>query len=400
MNTVLFENPGEIDIRSISTFGVSVKEGSNPIGFFGTGLKYAIAVLLRLKHQITVYSGEQVVTFGLSTESVRGQVFDIVTMQVGDGEPQHLGFTTELGKTWEPWMAYREIACNCKDEGGTATRALNYPAPEAGRTKIIVEGDLFAGIHSDRHMFLLEDQAYAVADTVEIRRRTGPGFFYRGVRVQTFPKSGLFTYNETGHLELTEDRTVKHQWMPAHRIATALLRSDDEEILRTVLTAREDTLEGVLDFDGWSVEPSPTFLKVVGDLTAHKVSGINATALRVWKTHTKSEIKPREITLTPVQRKSLERAITFCEGCGWPVSAYPIKVVEALGDGVLGLAESGTIFVSERVFEIGGTKQLAATLIEEFLHLRHGWKDCTRELQNYLFEKVVSLGEEVAGEPL
>ena len=44
---IVFENPGEIDIRSISTFGVSVKEGDNPIGFFGTGLKYAIVVLLR-----------------------------------------------------------------------------------------------------------------------------------------------------------------------------------------------------------------------------------------------------------------------------------------------------------------------------------------------------------------
>jgi hypothetical protein len=49
---------------------------------------------------------------------------------------------------------------------------------------------------------------------------------------------------------------------------------------------------------------------------------------------------------------------------------------------------------------MGGAKQAASTLIEEFLHLRHGWKDCTRELQTYLFERLVSLGEELAGEPL
>jgi hypothetical protein len=47
---VVFENPGEIDAAAIRTFGVSVKEGENPIGFFGTGLKYAIAILLRTGH--------------------------------------------------------------------------------------------------------------------------------------------------------------------------------------------------------------------------------------------------------------------------------------------------------------------------------------------------------------
>ena len=69
-------------------------------------------------------------------------------------------------------------------------------------------------------------------------------------------------------------------------------------------------------------------------------------------------------------------------------------------DGTLGLAHDDTIWLSERAFEIGGSKQLAATLIEEFLHLRHGWQDCTRELQNYLLEKLVSLGEELQGAPL
>ena len=54
---VVFENTGEIDILSISSFGVSVKEGDSPIGFFGTGLKYAIAVLLRHNQKITAYCG-------------------------------------------------------------------------------------------------------------------------------------------------------------------------------------------------------------------------------------------------------------------------------------------------------------------------------------------------------
>lgn len=44
---IIFRNKGVIDPKSITTFGVSSKENPGAIGFFGTGLKYAIAILLR-----------------------------------------------------------------------------------------------------------------------------------------------------------------------------------------------------------------------------------------------------------------------------------------------------------------------------------------------------------------
>ena len=37
--SVVFENQGLVDVRAIKTFGVSVKENENQMGFFGTGLK-------------------------------------------------------------------------------------------------------------------------------------------------------------------------------------------------------------------------------------------------------------------------------------------------------------------------------------------------------------------------
>ncbi|MDD3302253.1 MAG: hypothetical protein PHN31_01760 [Candidatus Gracilibacteria bacterium] len=46
-NYTLFENDGEIDINSIKFLGCSTKDGIETIGKFGTGLKYAISVLLR-----------------------------------------------------------------------------------------------------------------------------------------------------------------------------------------------------------------------------------------------------------------------------------------------------------------------------------------------------------------
>jgi hypothetical protein len=52
------------------------------------------------------------------------------------------------------------------------------------------------------------------------------------------------------------------------------------------------------------------------------------------------------------------------------------------------------------ISSFGVSVKVASTLIEEFLHLRHGWKDMSRELQTFLFDKLVSLGEELNGEPL
>jgi len=42
---IVFENQGEIDLIAFTPFGVNTKETDSPIGFFGTGLKYATAVL-------------------------------------------------------------------------------------------------------------------------------------------------------------------------------------------------------------------------------------------------------------------------------------------------------------------------------------------------------------------
>lgn len=398
---IAFENPGEIDVRSISTFGVSVKEGENPIGFFGTGLKYAIAVLLRTGHEVTIYSGESEIVFGVARETIREQNFDFVTMAIDGAAPAHIGFTTELGKQWELWMAYREIACNCKDEGGGGKYEHDMPERLPGVTKVIVNGDEFESVFAKGHFYILEDEPQMRVGGMEIRDRAGVDFYYRGVRVHQLQRPGIYTYNDIDKMELTEDRTVKNQAQPAYRIMCSVMKSKDARFLRTCITARDTTLEGGLDYHGWGIQPSDEFLKVVGDCVADRVLNVNMTAIKVWKDATKELATPREIELTSVQRKSLARALTFCGQIGFPIEgAYPIKVVESMGDGILGLAQDETIFIAERVFHLGGTKQLASTLIEEYLHLRHGWKDLTRELQSFLFDKLVSVGEELVGEPL
>lgn len=398
---IIFENAGEIDIRSISTFGVSVKEGESPIGFFGTGLKYAIAVLLRTGHKVVIQSGCAVVRFGLSREAVRGQDFEFVTMAVNDEAPASIGFTTQLGKQWELWMAYREIACNCQDEGGSGSHATSEPAALAGTTRIIVKGDAFESIFDQGHLYILADEPSMKLGTLEVRDRGGSDLFYRGVRVMQLNKPGLHTYNLQSQIALTEDRTVKSPWDVSARIAKGILSSTDTRFLHEVLTADDKYFESGLDFHGWGVPPSAEFLQVVGSAVADRRCKVNESAMNAWKDYTKQSFCPEEITLTKVQLMTLNKALDFCESIGFHIrNTYPVKIVESLGENVLGLAEDRTIFVAERVFSLGGTKQLASTLIEEYVHLKHGYADMTRELQSFLFDKLVSIGEEMTGEPL
>ena len=55
---IVHSTPGLIDLRAFTTFGVNSKPNSkNPIGYFGTGLKYAVAVLARHKCPVTVWIG-------------------------------------------------------------------------------------------------------------------------------------------------------------------------------------------------------------------------------------------------------------------------------------------------------------------------------------------------------
>ena len=113
MSKLYFCNSGEFNPTAMLTFGVSAKEKENSIGKFGTGFKYAVAVILREGGSIKVKSFDKEYIFTTKKETIRGKEFDVVYMN-----DQNAGFTTHFGTNWEPWMAFRELYCNMLDEEG------------------------------------------------------------------------------------------------------------------------------------------------------------------------------------------------------------------------------------------------------------------------------------------
>lgn len=393
---IVFENPGEIDPVAISTFGISVKEGDNPIGFFGTGMKYALAILLRNGHRVEVQSGTTTHVFATAARTVRGRSFDVVTM---DDAP--LGFTTEVGKTWELWMAYRELFCNMRDEGGRAFETSVVPTPQPGITRVLVDGAPFREIHHGCGEFILDTEPMIRTPFATIHPGAGSAIFYRGMKVMSLPagQRTCRTFNLLSSIDLTEDRTAKYEWEVTQHLMDAVMTADDLGFVREALLHDEHTLESKFNYSNNWRKPSATFVAAVEDITRDAAAHVNMSAYQLYKKHTRQQLKPATIVLSQTDAAALARAKRFVEDSFGIEIDYPIVIAETLGEGCLAIADGGTIYLSHALFR-AGTKKIAHALYEEYVHLKHGFADHTRQLQTFLFEQIIGLAEQIAGEPL
>lgn len=397
MSCVVFENPGVVDVRALTTLGVNVKEGDSPIGFFGTGFKFAVAVCLRHGWPVIVYAGEEIFEFTAKPATIRGKTFQIVHMN-----DRELGFTTDLGKNWEPWMAYRELYSNAKDEGGDVSCGEIQGWHKAGCSRVVVIGSGFEKVHMSRHEFLIIDKVplVVIPGVAEVYKGATNDFFYRGIRVGKLPRTIAYTYNSLREIDLTEDRTVKYSYQPNNVVRDSIVQSDNRIHVERSLTAGQQSYEESLDYDS-AGDMGDVFDRVMEQLINERVTDCGSNA-RLWYRKKKLKESPDTREFTPFERKILDRAVEFCEKCGYEVSRYPIECVDDLGAGTLAMALlfERKIILSKQIFAMG-TKAVAATLIEEFLHLSAGVIDCSREMQDLLFNRLVMLLEEhVWGEPL
>lgn len=390
---IIFRNDGLIDLTAVKTMGVSVKEEGS-IGYFGTGLKFAVATILRNGGHIVIWRDDDRHEFGTRATDVRGKPFDVVTLDGID-----IGFTTQLGRDWEPWMAFREMACNALDEGGRYFASEVPAGPGCGGETIIeVTGGGIDRAYSDRHDIIIEAEPLEANDAIEIHPGPSNYIYYRGVRVGLLSWPTVFRYNIREKIDLTEDRTFKYSFQIYDALAQGLARSADEARISAALTCGGDYLEHHLTFaDNGSA--SEAFLKVAGGLRADLADAINAnpSAMKLARTRQLSKLGPQQsATLNAIEQTRLSNATRFLNDAGYDLAEYPTIVVDDLGAGVYGLAKEGKIFIAKAAFQ-KGTKEVASTLLEEFVHLKTGYNDTTRQLQTWLFDELLSQAEKAAG---
>lgn len=295
---VHFQTETSMDIRAFTTFGLNVKPNTvSPIGHFGTGIKNAIAILVRHGIPITIYTDELSYEFYAKTSEFRGvEITDIKYKKrrltkgkwkvVSHGR---LPYTTELGKNWELWQAFRELESNTMDEDGV-TSCLSADSSsvdglvKSGRTIIVVEGNDFAQVYHNRaDIFLPNATRYntltdgdgnvtALPD-MEVFDVPSRYIYYRGIRVldlnahnyepdaQENPIKSRYTYNLIGDTTLTEDRTLAYAFMLTSRIGKFIQTHDDEAWIKELLEVDPDKFwEGKIDFSNPSITPSKAFM--------------------------------------------------------------------------------------------------------------------------------------------
>ena len=395
MDKIVFQNDGEINKAAFTAFGVSVKDKSDAIGFYGTGSSYGVAVMLRLGVKVTIYSGEEVWEFGTVNENIRGEVFTFVTL---NGE--RLSYTLHLGHTWEDWMAFREFYCNALDENGDVHMEED-PQPEAGVTKVILDGSHAVDVYLRRNEYFLGKDIEPImsSDDIQVLQGRSNYVYYQGVRVFKTDKPMMFTYNIKGKIELTEDRTLKYEHILKSRLAFmyANLGAGNEDYIKSILTATKDTYEHHLEYN--YIPIGMVFRNVVEELVKKSNSKVNRSAMVACKMNLADYLPKKSMKMSDLDKAKVKKAVAFLVKAGYNVKGYKVIVTDNLGEDVLGRAENNTIYISNRCLAMG-TKMITGTILEEFLHLHYGLQDETYSMQNFLIDQIVTMAEKSVGEPL
>lgn len=398
MSKVYFYNNGELDIRSAQVMGINVKPTTdNPIGFFGTGFKYGLAVCARIGAKVTIHTGNEVYHLETYQDGFRGKTFDFVRLRRGGTDDEYitLPFTTELGKNWKPWMVVRELGSNARDEGGDF--GIRPDEASAYDTVIEVEhDDIYTVAITNNSVFLNDSKVLEHCDQVETHRKVlGNSVYYRGINVGHMEKYSKYTYNILMKIELTEDRTMRVPWHIRVILGVAIQNSGNADYIRDCVMAptggESEFAEYHADFDRWT-QPSATFMEVVKELLEDNTI-ISAGAVSLY---TKFAPRPARklLTMDEIVQKKFQKAVRIVKVLGVKCNDHDFSLTETMDASVWAVCdnEDKHIYLSPTLF---GRNQafITSTILEESLHLYENLPNESRELQNRLLELVISNAE-------
>lgn len=198
---IRMSNKGNFDVvTAIGMMGASVKTCDNPIGLYGSGVKYAMAQALRTGVALKIADNGKLYSLTAKETVFRGETFQNVTLKEKSGKCHKTGITSDFGKEdWnDPWFIFREFYSNMLDEKGTCEVVDGIQVSDSG-VDVFLPYALFKEFVEN-----LDD--YFCYKTWTMRSGTGR-VFKRGVYVGTLEEDpGLDMQSDT--VEITETRTM------------------------------------------------------------------------------------------------------------------------------------------------------------------------------------------------
>lgn len=440
MTAVYHITLGQLHAASL-LLGVSDKNNTDSIGRFGTGLKYAIAGILRLGGKISIrHANGTQETFTTVPVPARSKTFQAVHSSIHGS----LGFTTEMGKHWQPWMLYRELESNTIDEDG---KTLETSTWKLGFTEIEVICEAYAQAKKDfQHTIFLCHSPFSVLfnddakgvkifhpipklaypnfkpeeKIVEVLSPVNPDFtdvapraerttpfglgpiYHRGVFIGTHNRWQLPFPIElnSAHVSLSEDRQIS--WLSVYVTLFPFLQTQElfnhvcdfmdywglkihissEECRSVAATWPESVKEMV----GWAREYEST-----GKLVPSAVTMLIAEYRNKNGGFTETIFEEREANqLIEAEIAIVRRYIPWP---GRPKFTSDMTDRE-MGCVVLRRGEDPEMWINAELVKLR-SPELRPTLIEEFIHAHHGANDFSRDFQEVCVKVISQLMEDM-----
>jgi hypothetical protein len=435
MSYIMIQNAGEIPLYGIRMLGLSTKK-SDQIGKFGSGLKEAIALLLRKKCQLTICSGENVITFETKPFDGFDEICFIMSKDYGDykaGEKYGLGMHINFGQhDWtDLYQALREIVCNAYDE----SKDLAYYdirsdiEPKAGSTRVYINSTSGSGQMELIKEFgrLSEYIRFLDPNTKDIEK-TDEGsivatdrdlvVFNNGIMVQTKDVPHLWNYdlkdvklNESRSADWNniqyaaskvisklsvENKVVFLDWITKSEAeksfeyeiryyfskhaswhkAMSILYGSDYIVCNTDLHAfNKCTKAGRL----------PIVIKDYALMSMFKSMGIE-TYESLISVNVEDNMEDSNATVGQAN-KVWQGMIQLGIVPSWEAQP-PVKAFKTINADHLGLYKNGTVFVNESII---GSEMEAMALIEEYSHHVTKAADETRAFQTFLVKSLATV---------
>lgn len=415
---ILFENEGEIPINAFKLLGASSKRNDDTkIGFYGTGLKYAIALMLREGIDFKIFSGTKEVRIGKRQTKFLDQ--KIYVMTVND---EKTSITLDAGIDWQPWFAIREIYSNTIDEGGKMQ--LNAPVePVAGKTRIYIDSanlkltDIMAswGDFFTIGRVVAEKIEKSPSGRILEKTETNPNFtvFRKGIRAYTQNKQSLFDY-DLDTLDINESRVAKYSWQAETHSAKLLARATQQTVSRFLALADKERTHEFMEWENdfwqycdimfdksWLVAINDRMLipanfagrydqtgatLVLPDTLIQKLKGSFGQYIRVV-----GEDQEPFTVAEGIDMQLVHQSIDMFNNAGFEIDKSDVMMAQFHDKAVLGCTSGNKIVLSTKLLEDSDRPHLDAAILEEYIHIKTGHGDNSRQMQTYLFQLIVTM---------
>ena len=418
---VCFQNKGEVPINAFKLLGASSKRGdSSKIGYFGTGLKYAIAVMLNQDIEFKVYSGSKEVKIGTRQTKFLDENVAVMTV---NGEKTSI--TLDAGIDWKPWFAIREIYSNAIDEQGEMIVNLE-PEAKAGYTRIFIntESEKLKDIFQSWPAYFTQNRPPIFKNergTLFAKLPTVPEYvaFRKGIRVHQSPRHSVFDY-DLPDVEINESRVAVYSFRVEQDCSELLASADMASIKEFLKLSKNNRRTSFVEWeDGfWTYTSAYAFSEAwVEALTDYRLVPANfAGHYDITETtlvlpdklidvlvkrfgeaiNTAGSNKDKFIVIDTIDKTPLQKMLDVFDKAGFEWELDKIDIVKFNDKDVLGQAKDGRVLLSHSLFTNSHKHEIAATLIEEIVHAKTGYHDGTRQMQTFLFNTITNMAKELA----